>query len=208
MIEVSADQTVLRVVDTDFHALCFHALWLRDACACDECRRPSTNERLLDSATIDPDIVITSAARNDDRVAVAFSDGHQTELSIDFLTRHTVAAQTWHDEPMAGRSHPDSLATTYGIAIVRGVEPTEAGLLATADLIGHVLPSNYGQTWQIEATVTPSSNVNSEVGLRVHTDLPYRQTPPGTLPAARRRSSMATRWPSRSASPSPMPGGY
>lgn len=193
-IELSTDHTVLRVRDHDFHAL-----WLRDACGCAECRRPSTNERLLDSTAISPDITLTSADHTDHLLTLRFSDGHTTELTDDFLARHTVDAHTWHDDPMADRLAATTLATfdrtaladptehlrwldtlgTHGIAIVRAVEPTEAGLLATADLIGHVLPSNYGRTWSIEATVTPSSNVNSEVGLQVHTDLPYRQTPPG-----------------------------
>jgi len=193
-VELSDDQSVLHTADGDFHAM-----WLRDACACAECRRPSTNERLLDSATIPLDLLITAVEQTGSDLALTFSDGHRTELGPDFLAQHGVAAHDHRDDPMTGRSAAAELAVfsrteldtptghrrwldalwADGIAIVRDVEPSEAGLLATADLIGHVLPSNYGRTWNIEATVTPSSNVNSEVGLRVHTDLPYRRTPPG-----------------------------
>lgn len=196
MIEVSPDRTILQVDDAHFHAL-----WLRDACVCATCRRPSTNERLLDSTTLPLDLTIASVDTTvaEHELALVFSDGHETTLALDFLERHTVAAHDWSDDPMGGRNQAAELAifpratldstaehlrwldtiSTHGIAIVRNVEPAEEGLLATADLIGHVLPSNYGSTWNIEATVTPSSNVNSEVGLQVHTDLPYRQTPPG-----------------------------
>lgn len=181
----------------------FHALWLRDACACGECRRPSTNERLLDSTSIPPSIAIEFAEASAAGIALRFSDGHLTVLDVNFLRRHTPAAHDRTDRPMGGRSvwvdaqaqppmfdraELDDRATRLrwvdaiwnrGMAIVSGVDPTESGLLATAGLIGTVLPSNYGMTWTIEATVTPTSNVNSEVGLQVHTDLPYRQTPPG-----------------------------
>lgn len=177
----------------------FHALWLRDACACDGCRRPTTNERLLDSASIPTTIGIVFAAERGEAVELTFTDGHQSVIALDFLERHAITNRDRRDSPMGDRSVAGSLAVfrradldspfehlrwldaiaEQGIAIVQSVDPTEDGLLATANLIGHVLPSNYGPTWSIEATVTPSSNVNSEVGLQVHTDLPYRETPPG-----------------------------
>ena len=189
----------------------FHAIWLRDSCSCRQCRRPETNERLLDSTGIDHDLTIVDAAVRNGRLQLEFSDGHRTELASDFLAQHAPSRWDKAENPLVGRrgrsdgrdglgSSPASLPASFqrqdleeraglghfvdalwvdGAALVRSVEPTEAGLLGVAGLIGHVLPSNYGRTWTVEATVDPYSAVDSELGLKVHTDLPYRQSPPG-----------------------------
>ncbi|MDH3301704.1 MAG: TauD/TfdA family dioxygenase [Acidimicrobiia bacterium] len=180
----------------------FHGIWLRDACSCALCRRPTTGERLLDPITIDPDLTILEAGVDGgDQVSLVFSDGHRTTISTRFLLDHSpsrldhrrypmVDRAVWDGRPPAAFDRADcndeavlralvNAVWDRGTAIVRSVEPTEEGLLSTAALIGHVLPSNYGFTWSIDATVTPVSEVDSEHGLRVHTDLPYRRTPPG-----------------------------
>ena len=48
-----------------------------------------------------------------------------------------------------------------------------------AERIGYVRASNYGPDWAIEASLDPDTPVYSQQGLRVHTDLPYREVPPG-----------------------------
>ncbi|MDH4280934.1 MAG: TauD/TfdA family dioxygenase [Acidimicrobiia bacterium] len=204
-VTVSADRRRLTVSDERLGlADRFHALWLRDACACPACRRPSTGERLLDPTTVDPDVAIVDVEPIDpdrDRLAITFTDGHRSTITTRFLLDHSPVARDRRSRPMAGRSMWDGTPPAFfergecdddmvlrdlvntlwhrGAAVVRAVEPTEEGLLSTAALIGHVLPSNYGFTWSIEATVAPVSEVDSQHGLRVHTDLPYRRSPPG-----------------------------
>ncbi len=48
-----------------------------------------------------------------------------------------------------------------------------------AGRIGPIRASNYGVDWEIEASVTPKNAVYSARGLSAHSDLPYRESPPG-----------------------------
>ncbi len=179
-VELAGDATILTLTAADGRTGTFHAMWLRDACRCEVCRRPSTGERLLDSTTIPFDLSVTTARLDSDAVELAFSDGHSSRLPVDGLLDH--AADDDHGDRPAG--HHRLLAWldalwADGLAVVRGVAPDVAGLLGVADHIGPVLPSNYGPSWEIEATVDPETAVDSQLPLRVHTDLPYRTNPPG-----------------------------
>jgi gamma-butyrobetaine dioxygenase len=206
-------------VDDDGHAVSvsdhssgiddrFHALWLRDACACPDCRRPETNERLLDPTSLALDVRVRSAQVGADGLSLLlqFTDGHDVTLTADFLAGLAPSLRDRSADPMDGRTtwasgggsgdrvrsfDRDHLGVDsglrdmvntlcdVGVVVIKGVAPTEHGLLDTAGLIGRVQPSNYGLTWSIEATISPESAVDSERNLQVHTDLPYRRTPAG-----------------------------
>lgn len=180
-----------------------HAIWLRDVCRCEHCRRPTTNERLLDSATIPLDITIDDAHRVDDDLAVHLSDGHRALISLEWLVDH-LRSIDFHDRPadrveIATGSVPAGIRSfdrreldsadglrrwldavlRNGTAVVHGVSPDEAGLREVAALVGEIRATNYGVVWAIEAEIAPVSAVESERHLLVHTDLPYRDGPPG-----------------------------
>ena len=187
--------------DEQHHEL--HAVWLRDACTCIDCRNPVTNERLVDSSRIPLDLGIVGASVVEDRIEAELSDGHRAQCGIDWLVRHLTEFDRSND-PAAGRDLWDATSgqpiptferadlddpnaicrwldaiTQHGAAIVRGVEPSDAGLREVAALVGEIRATNYGVTWTIEATVEPVTAVESERSLRVHTDLPYRVVAPG-----------------------------
>lgn len=188
-------------VEIDGRAHDLHALWLRDACGCVGCRHAVTHERLVDAATIVADLTIVSAAVEGECLTVRLSDDHDSRINLDRLTRHLDDADRSND-PAAGRNlwvksptiltldrddldDPATMCawldaiTQNGAAIVRGVEPTDAGLREVAARIGEIRATNYGVTWTIEATVEPVTAVESERHLRAHTDLPYRDVAPG-----------------------------
>ena len=66
-----------------------------------------------------------------------------------------------------------------GAARLHGVDPHDAALRSAAAVVGEIRATNYGVTWEIEATVEPVSAVDSERHLFAHTDLPYREVAPG-----------------------------
>ncbi len=66
-----------------------------------------------------------------------------------------------------------------GFMVMRNVPRTKEALRELASSIGPIRASNYGIDWEIEATITPANAVYSQRGLRVHSDLPYREVPPG-----------------------------
>lgn len=179
-----------------------HAVWIRDACSCSDCRRPSTNERLLDPTSIDLGITIESVT-GDDALQIPMSDGHTVVLDAEWLRAH-LDAFDHRDEPAVGRrlwtsATPPPIVTmqvadlhrsadlvrwldclaTNGCALISDVAPTSAGLREVAALVGEIRATNYGVTWEIDATLEPVSAVDSERHLLVHTDLPYREVAPG-----------------------------
>ena len=177
-----------------------HAMWLRDACVCPDCRRPTSNERLLDPTSIDPELTISAAAIEDGELRVDL-DGHRARIPVGWLDDH-LTADTADDEPARGlrlwsddsslpRRERADLATDDGLrwfldavlvdgaAVVAGVEPSDGGLREIAGVIGEIRATNYGITWRIDATIDPETEVDSHHALRVHTDLPYREVAPG-----------------------------
>lgn len=194
--EAGAVLTIVRHGRTPLRA---HAMWLRDRCECGDCRRSTTNERLLDQAALDPTTVIREASLSDsDDLMIVFSDGHRWISGVGDVA---VQIDPESDGPMGGRTRwPIGSFATFarsdlrddvavlemldrfiadGAVVVTGVEPSESGLRDTAGLIGQIQMTNYGPTWSFEASVDPVSEVESMHMLRMHTDLPYREQPAG-----------------------------
>jgi gamma-butyrobetaine dioxygenase len=190
-------------VEVDGRPFDLHAMWLRDACTCAECRRPTSNERLFEASVISPDIALHSA-RTDSRVLhVRASDGHRIRVLVSWLIDH-VQTSDRRASPALGRELWD--ATTAGIPLTfdfdvidleaerriwlellqgRGIlsfgknRYGERDLREVAAAIGPIRQTNYGDVWTIDATIEPVTAVDSERALRVHTDLPYLDNPPG-----------------------------
>jgi gamma-butyrobetaine dioxygenase len=66
-----------------------------------------------------------------------------------------------------------------GIAFLRDVPATEAGILAAAALVGRVAATNYGQVFDVQSVPQPENLAYSDLGLGLHTDNPYREPVPG-----------------------------
>lgn len=67
----------------------------------------------------------------------------------------------------------------WGVTLVTDVGPDREGLVAVAGHIGVMESNNYGTDWEIVTTDEPFNQVDGDVPLRVHSDLPYRRLPPG-----------------------------
>jgi gamma-butyrobetaine dioxygenase len=180
-----------------------HALWLRDACSCAQCRNPSSNERLVDISTIAPDLAVQGADIRDGRLLVGLSDGHLASIGRSWLIHHlteldrseepatgrrlwdarTFGSMQWFDRVALGRDEPLHrwLQTLFEVGIVgaqiegRG----ESAVRDVAEMVGPIIPTNYGLIWTVDANVEPVTAVDSERSLQVHTDLPYRESAPG-----------------------------
>ena len=198
---ISVDEAgyVLTIIRPGHATLQAHAMWLRDRCDRADCRRSTTNERLLDQAALDPKTVIREASVTDAHdLTLMFSDGHHWTAGVGELVGQM---EPESDGPMSGRTRwPIGSFATFersdlrddasvlamlerftadGAVVVTGVEPSESGLRDTAGLIGQIQMTNYGPTWSFEASVDPVSEVESMHMLRMHTDLPYREQPAG-----------------------------
>lgn len=177
------------------------AVWLREACGCRACRYPETGRRRVEALTTPPSVSATVLAVGPDRTAVVvdWADGHRSEIPVDAIVGgdadvDTAVVSRWDAELMdhlpvvdhreiVGDREAELVwldnVQEYGFAIVTGVPTTRDALVRLAESIGPIRPSNYELVWTIEAVPDPENEVVSASPLSPHTDLPYRQLPPG-----------------------------
>ena len=66
-----------------------------------------------------------------------------------------------------------------GLAFITGLPSTGEAILETVPLIGRVLETNYGLTFDVRSVPQPENLAYSDLGLGLHTDNPYREPVPG-----------------------------
>src|SRR5262249_15490596 len=66
-----------------------------------------------------------------------------------------------------------------GLAFLDGLPADEDALLAAVPLVGRVLETNYGLTFDVRSVPQPENLAYSDLGLGLHTDNPYREPVPG-----------------------------
>jgi gamma-butyrobetaine dioxygenase len=66
-----------------------------------------------------------------------------------------------------------------GIAFLDEVPATEPAILEAMPLVGRVLETNYGHTFDVRSVPQPENLAYSDLGLGLHTDNPYREPVPG-----------------------------
>jgi len=181
----------------------FAAVWLRDQCACGECRHPRNGQRFLDTASIPSDIGIEEAALGGtDTVEVSFLGGelHTSSFSLESLR---MASAGWAPArrravlwgaclegrmPTAAFSgiSTDELelrdwlcgAASMGVALLHGVPRHRGAVAEVAGLFAHVRETNYGRVFDVRAVVDPTNLADTALALAVHTDNPYRDPTP------------------------------
>jgi alpha-ketoglutarate-dependent taurine dioxygenase len=66
-----------------------------------------------------------------------------------------------------------------GLAFLDEVPATEPAILEAMPLVGRVLETNYGYTFDVRSVPQPENLAYSDLGLGLHTDNPYREPVPG-----------------------------
>ncbi len=181
----------------------FHYLWLRDNCACAECRHPVAWERLLDNVMLDPEVVPRDA-RFDDGLEITWADGHHTSLSAGWLRANRYgragrderreqpvlwtasiaeAPPTIHlgeiDAGDAGLRRWLELIRDYGFAIVRGVPTRVGAVVELANRIAFIQETHFGREFQVVSKPDPENLAYTAVKLTAHTDVVNRRNLPG-----------------------------
>jgi alpha-ketoglutarate-dependent taurine dioxygenase len=184
----------------------FASLWLLDNRA--EDRDPYSGQRLIDIADLPEAPRIRSAVTRDGTVriewegeprAASFELGwlaaraneraerapqEQRRLWLEGATLDARRDFAWVSLGELRASPPARLVWLTrllqdGIAFLDEVPATEPAILEAMPLVGRVLETNYGHTFDVRSVPQPENLAYSDLGLGLHTDNPYREPVPG-----------------------------
>ncbi len=184
----------------------FSSLWLRDNLR--EHRDPHSGQRLIDVTELPADPRIRTARSADGVVLIEWQGETRTgRFDLGWLAAQAagIAAQRPELERrlwLAGSelsAERDFAWATFraarsdgharlawltrllqdGIAFLSGVPREERAILGAMSLVGRVAETNYGLVFDVRSVPQPANLANSDLGLGLHTDNPYREPVPG-----------------------------
>jgi gamma-butyrobetaine dioxygenase len=147
---VTRDGTVQIEWEGEAHTASFELSWLRAHADERSVRAPEEERRLwLEGATLD--------ARRD-----------FAWVSLEQLRTNPAARLAWLTRLLQD-----------GLAFLDAVPASESAILDVMPLLGRVLETNYGHTFDVRSVPQPENLAYSDLGLGLHTDNPYREPVPG-----------------------------
>ncbi|MBV8496926.1 MAG: TauD/TfdA family dioxygenase [Gammaproteobacteria bacterium] len=184
----------------------FASLWLRDNRSDD--RDAHSGQRLIDVADLPEEPRLRSAVQRDGALRIEWDGEPQAAcFTLDWLARHSrgrvahapeLEVRRWLEGAKldarrdfawigheAARGDPAARLVwltrllQQGLAFLADVPATEAAILETMPLVGRVLETNYGLTFDVRSVAQPENLAYSDLGLGLHTDNPYREPVPG-----------------------------
>jgi alpha-ketoglutarate-dependent taurine dioxygenase len=203
---LSAAPDMLTIEWADGRTSEFASLWLRDNRP--EDRDAHSGQRFVDIADLPEQPCISSAVNENGTVRIQW-DGEPRAASfgLDWLAVHAFGRSprrpelqvrhwlegaaldarrdfAWMSLEQARAEPAVRLAWLTrllqdGLAFFEGVPATEAAILEAMPLIGRVLETNYGLTFDVRSVAQPENLAYSDLGLGLHTDNPYREPVPG-----------------------------
>jgi alpha-ketoglutarate-dependent taurine dioxygenase len=203
---VSATPEVLTIEWTEGGLSEFASLWLLDNRR--EDRDAHNGQRLIDITDLPESPRIRSAVASDGAVRIEW-EGQSPAASFDIAWlaahAHGRVARTpeqqrrlWLEAALLDarrdfarvslaqlRASPEARLAWLtrllqdGLAFLEAVPATESAILEVAPLVGRVLETNYGDTFDVRSVPQPENLAYSDLGLGLHTDNPYREPVPG-----------------------------
>ena len=203
---IAAAPECLTIEWEDGRTIEFASLWLRDNVR--EDRDPRNGQRLVDITDLPEKPRIRSAAADKGMVRIDWEgDSRGACFELDWLAAHAsrggqrrpeLAPRPWlggagllATRDFAWASLAEARADSRvrltwlmrllqdGLAFLSGVPAHEAALLEAMPLVGRVLETNYGLTFDVRSVPQPENLAYSDLGLGLHTDNPYRDPVPG-----------------------------
>lgn len=206
VVSIEFNTKQLMLLWSDGRKSVFHAIWLRDNCACSRCKHPKALERtymFLNHACPEIKSIQTVDAAG---VVIEFTQAneqHCSQFSWAWL-RHHCYSQTsldqrkpikrlWkanHHQDLAIIDFNDYASTDSGvkawidalledgIVLLRGVPTNSGQLLEVAHRIGPVRSSNFGDFYDVVSMPNPNAVAYTSMGLELHTDLVNWGSPP------------------------------
>ncbi|XP_036596431.1 trimethyllysine dioxygenase, mitochondrial [Trichosurus vulpecula] len=182
----------------------FDYVWLRDHCRSASCYNSKTNQRSLDTASVDLGIKPQTIRMNEAMLFLTWPDGHVTRYSLEWLLKNSYEGQKqavqprilWNAEiyrqaqvlPVDFQSFletKDGLKEflqnflLYGIAFVENVPPTREDTEKLAGRISLIRETIYGRMWNFTSDFSRGDTAYTKLALDRHTDTTYFQEPCG-----------------------------
>jgi alpha-ketoglutarate-dependent taurine dioxygenase len=184
----------------------FPSLWLRDNCPSN--RDSRNGQRLIDVADLPPDPKIHAASPQQEFILIEWENElRPASFDLQWLRKNALeplhekpepAARFWlegakldaaQDFAWSELSEFRGLASVRrnwmtrliqdGIAFLTDVPCTHEAVLEVVEHIGIIHETNYGRVFNVQFLPRPENLADSDLGLGLHTDNPYRDPVPG-----------------------------
>ncbi|XP_035693047.1 trimethyllysine dioxygenase, mitochondrial-like [Branchiostoma floridae] len=181
-------------------------VWLRDHCRTGDSINHLTQQRMVDSALIDPNIQPVNVAIDEGTLSITWPDGHQSEYDLEWLLSNTYEGKQhlqgtlepllWNLEtlsasPSPSVSYQDYLTDDgqlskllhnllkYGFAFVEEAPVTVEATLAVAERISQIRETFFGRFWCFTSDLERHDTAYTAEALGAHTDTTYLNEPAG-----------------------------
>lgn len=198
------DDGLLAVTWPDGLSHRFHPIWLRERSFEPDNKDCVTGHRVQEVAFLPPDLAITQAALDGDRILLAFDDGHRCSYTLDDLRDAVerpmpddlvgarqpwdgaLAERPWHD---AGYMKDDDEAllamiddlARLGFVLLRELGTEPDGLVSLTERIGPMRATNWGTLADVRTLADYDDLSMTGRALEPHCDNPYRLPGPGYI---------------------------
>ncbi|XP_067160538.1 trimethyllysine dioxygenase, mitochondrial isoform X1 [Apteryx mantelli] len=200
--QLHGDHLELRYANT---LMRFDFVWLRDHCRSASCYNTKTNQRSLDTASVDLGIKPKAVRVDETTLFLTWPDGHVTRYGLEWLVKNSYEGQKqqvmhprilWNAEIYKQSQIPSidcqSFLETdeglkeflqnfllYGIAFVENVTPTKEDTEILAERISLIRETIYGRMWYFTSDFSRGDTAYTKLALDRHTDTTYFQEPCG-----------------------------
>ncbi|XP_044283370.1 trimethyllysine dioxygenase, mitochondrial isoform X2 [Varanus komodoensis] len=194
-LEVKYEGTIMR----------FDYVWLRDHCRSASCYNTKTNQRSLDTASVDLCIRPKTVRVDETTLFLTWPDGHVTRYRLEWLLKNSYEgqkqqvmhprilwnAQIYQEAQVPSVDCQSFLGTNeglkeflqnflfYGIAFVENVPPTKEDTEILAERISLIRETIYGRMWHFTSDFSRGDTAYTKLALDRHTDTTYFQEPCG-----------------------------
>ncbi|MCL7407155.1 MAG: DUF971 domain-containing protein [Marivivens sp.] len=181
----------------------FNYYWLRDNCP--SSFSSVTRERSFDIFHLDAAPRPNSAVVDGDALVIDWAgEDHVTRMPLDWLDTYKVPKPrpdpadlprvAWYSDhyPTVPRfSQPELVADktkraawieamlVHGFTIVTDMPDSNEGLTQTAELMGYVRPTFFGDYFDVKTHINPTNTAYTSAALELHTDTPAEEFAPG-----------------------------
>ena len=197
------DESGFEITWQDNHISLYPAIWLLEACACEQCGNTQTAVRHVKLTDKPTRPVPTRCNHDESHLSVDWGNSHLSSYDLTWLRTMCLSEKARRERKFKprlwGREMAEALpyleysavsasaelhqqfleSILYrGFAILRGVPAAREHTEEIASLVGKLRLTNYG-IYELESKSTPEISADTSLALAPHTDEPYRIDPPG-----------------------------